>query len=67
MLSGAFNFTYCLDPYLKTSLTYLLTYSMEQSPSLEVNWFAASQEIPPFYETRKFLTALTSARHLFLS
>jgi hypothetical protein len=25
---------------------YLLTYSMEQSPSLETNWFAASQEIP---------------------
>ena len=27
-------------------LTYLLTYSMVQSPSWEVNWFAASQEIP---------------------
>ena len=26
--------------------TYLLTYSMVQSPSLEVNWFEASQEIP---------------------
>jgi len=26
--------------------TYLLTYSMVQSPSLEANWFAASQEIP---------------------
>src|SRR5215471_13592042 len=26
--------------------TYLLTYSLEQSPSLEANWFAASQEIP---------------------
>ena len=25
---------------------YLLTYSMVQSPSLEANWFAASQEIP---------------------
>jgi hypothetical protein len=25
---------------------YLLTYSMEQSPSWEVNWFVASQEIP---------------------
>jgi hypothetical protein len=25
---------------------YLLTYSMEQSPSWESNWFAASQEIP---------------------
>ena len=27
-------------------ITYLLTYSMVQSPSWEVNWFAASQEIP---------------------
>ena len=29
-----------------TLLTYLLTYSMVQSPSSEANWFAASQEIP---------------------
>ena len=28
------------------ALTYLLTYSMVQSPSWEANWFAASQEIP---------------------
>jgi hypothetical protein len=28
------------------SLTYLLTYSMDQSPSWEPNRFAASQEIP---------------------
>ena len=27
-------------------LSYLLTYSMVQSPSWEANWFAASQEIP---------------------
>jgi len=27
-------------------IDYLLTYSMEQSPSWETNWFAASQEIP---------------------
>ena len=26
--------------------TYLLTYSLVQSPSWEANWFAASQEIP---------------------
>ena len=26
--------------------TYLLTYSMVQSPSWEANWFVASQEIP---------------------
>ena len=39
--------------------TYLLTYSMERSPS--------SQEIPRIFGTRKFLTVLTSARHLSLS
>ena len=27
-------------------VTYLLTYSMVQSPSWEVNWFVASQELP---------------------
>jgi len=33
--------------YLLTySFTYLLIYSMVQSPSWEANWFAASQEIP---------------------
>ena len=30
-------------------LTYLLTYSMVQSPSWEANWFAASQEIPRIF------------------
>ena len=34
---------YCNNHYL---LTYLLTYSMEQSPSWEANRFSASQEIP---------------------
>ena len=28
------------------TVTYLLTYSMVQSPSWEANWFAASQEMP---------------------
>jgi len=28
------------------TLTYILTYSMEHSPSWEANWSAASQEIP---------------------
>ena len=46
----------------------LLTYSMVQSPSWEANWFAAGQEIPRiFYGTWKFITALTSVRHLSLS
>jgi hypothetical protein len=29
--------------------TYFLTYSMEQSPSSEANWFAASQDIPDIH------------------
>ena len=40
---------------------------MEQSFSLEANRFSASQEIPAFYGTRKFITAFTSACHLSLS
>jgi len=34
-------------------LTYILTYSMMQSPSWEANWFAASQEIPPISRNPK--------------
>ena len=34
-------------------LTYLLTYSMVQSPSWEANWFAASQEIPRISQNPK--------------
>ena len=45
----------------------ILTYSMEQSPSWEAKRSAASQEIPAFYGTRRFITAFTSARHLSLS
>ena len=37
---------------------------MMQSPSWEANWFAASQEIPLFHGTLRFITALTSFRHL---
>ena len=33
-------------PNLKALSIYIFTYSMVQSPSLEANWFAASQEIP---------------------
>ena len=55
------------DAALTYLLTYLLTYSMVQSPSWEANWFAASQEIPAFHGIRRFITALTSVRHLSLS
>jgi len=36
----------CLKRPSMQKHTYLLTYSMLQSPSWEANWFAASQEIP---------------------
>ena len=45
----------------------MLTYSTVQSPSWEADWFAASQEIPAFHGTQRFITALTSVRHLSLS
>ena len=44
-----------------------ILYSMVKNPSWAANWFAASQEIPAFHETRRFITALTSVRHLSLS
>jgi len=34
------------------SHSYLITYSMQQSPSWETNRFSASQEIPGFYRTQ---------------
>ena len=40
--------------------------AMMQSSSWEANWFAASHEIPPFHGNRRFITALTSLRHLSL-
>jgi hypothetical protein len=37
---------------------------VEQSRSREANRSSASQEIPAFYGTRKFITAFTNTRHL---
>ena len=39
-------------------LTYLLTYSMQQSPSCDPNRISASQEIPLIYSTRRFITTI---------
>jgi hypothetical protein len=44
-----------------------LTNSMEQRPSWEANRSSASQEIPRVLWTRRFSTAITRTRHLFLS
>jgi len=38
---------------LQVTTVYLLTYPMVQSPSWEVNWFAASQEIPRISQNPK--------------
>jgi hypothetical protein len=48
------------------SLTYLLT-PWSRVPLEKLTGFAASQEIPRLFGTRKFFTAFTSARHLSLS
>jgi hypothetical protein len=54
-VSTHLTFTYVLTPWSRVLLE-----------KLTVN-FAASQEIPRIYGTRKFLTVPTSARHLSLS
>jgi hypothetical protein len=54
--------------YTPTLLTYLPTYSMEQSPSWEAHQFSQlPKKFPASYGTRSFFTVLASARHLSLS
>ena len=50
--------------------TYLLTYLLTPCSRVlleKLTGSAASQEIPRIFGTRRFLTVLTSARHLSLS
>jgi hypothetical protein len=47
-------------------LIYLLTYSMEQSPFQKLTGSWLVKKFPAFYGTWRFITALTSARHLSL-
>ena len=49
---------------LYSPLVTTITYSMQHVPSWEAKRFSASQEIPAFRGTRRFITAFTSARHL---
>ena len=49
------------------TLTYLLTYSMVQSPFEKLTGFQIVENCCTFYGTRRFITAFTSARHLSLS
>jgi hypothetical protein len=60
-------FVHLQSPLAVCSSLELLTHSMQQSPSWEANRLSASQELPTFYGTRRFITAFTSARHLSLS
>jgi hypothetical protein len=46
---------------------HILLYSMVLSPAWEANWFVASHKFPEFHGTPRFITALTSVRHLSLS
>jgi hypothetical protein len=64
-----FSLTYLLTYLLTCLLTYLLTYLLTPWCRVLQNLtgFAASQEIPRIYGTRKFITVLTSARQLSLS
>ena len=51
-------------------LTYLLTYLLTPWSRVlleKLTGSAASQEVPRIFGTRRFLTVLTSARHLSLS
>ena len=52
--TGTLYLTYLLTPWIRVLLEKL-------------TGFAASQEIPAFYGTRKFVTVFTSARHMSLS
>ena len=49
-----------------TALTYLLTYSMVESP-WKLTGLQLVKKFPAFHGTRRFITALTSVRHLSLS
>ena len=42
----------------------LLTYSTVQSPSWVANWLQLVKKFPAFHGTRRFITTITSVRHL---
>ena len=51
----------------KLLLTYLLSYSMEQSPSEKLTGSQIVKKFPAYYGTRRSVTAFTLARLLSLS
>ena len=56
-----YYYYYYYHYYLYNSLTY---YSKVQSLSSAANWFKLVKKFPKFHGTRRFITALTSVRHL---
>ena len=48
-------------------LSFLLTYSMVQSPSEKLTGLQLVKKFPAFHGTPRFITALTSDRYLSLS
>ena len=52
---------------LKHVLTYLLTYLLHGVFLKKLTSYELVKKFPTFYETRMFITALTSASHLFIS
>ena len=61
------NLEHTLQRTANDSTHILLTYYMEQSPSWKATGFQLVKKFPAFYETRRFITVFTSARHLSLS
>jgi len=59
MICSSVNLPLCLLTYLRTPCSRVLLEKLTLS--------AASQEIPRIFGTQKFITLLTSARHLSLS
>ena len=67
VLQGSWAWHVCICSQLLYLLTYLLTYSMVQSPSEKLTGLQLVKKYPAFHGTRRFITALTSIRHLSLS
>jgi hypothetical protein len=44
-------------------LTPWLTYSMEQNSSWEADGFSAGQQLPAFYEIRRYIAVFAKARN----
>ena len=54
-------------PYLHLDHKYLLTYLLTPCSTVILEKLTGSQLVKKFYGTRSFITAFTSARHLYLS